>query len=230
MRTFVVLFAGGIDANNNYPRYSADLTLLLTAFAGYPGLDATSITVLAGDGGGAFQFGNVPVASVVAADRNGLQNALNGVAVQATAGDRFFFFSSNHGGQTTPGQSSSTLYCWCGGAPAPDQILPVELANMSAAIQCGVQIFVHGQCYSGGFIAALQSPNRAILTACNWDEVSYASAAMSGTYDEFLYRIAEGLEARIATISDLFSYAKRNDLEKESPQFDGGAIGAISVW
>jgi hypothetical protein len=225
MKTFAILFAGGINDFCNYARYPADLGAVLTSLGGFPGLSAASITVLSGAGGGAFKFDNVPITGGLAS-RNGLQGALATVAANAKAEDRFFFFSSNHGGQKVPGQNSSTLYCWNG-----ETVTPEELAGWSQGIQGNFQAFVLGQCYSGGFVNALQTKKRAILTACSWSEVSWASTTMSARYDEFIYRIAEGFEGRAATLDALFAYAKKADVEKETPQYnDAGGIGGIALW
>jgi hypothetical protein len=147
------------------------------------------------------------------------------ISAHSNIDDRLLFFTSNHGGQTVSGQSSSTLYCWGG-----EVVLPGDLSAWCAPIRSQLQAFVLGQCYAGGFIDALQMQNRAILTACTFNEVSWASSAMSAKYDEFVYRISEALAARAPTLRTIFTYAQKADQEKETPQFSDGGVGDVPLW
>lgn len=225
MKTFLVLYAGGINDFANYSRYPADLQAVLTAAQGLPGLSPTSINILAGPGGASFSFGETSINALVA-DRATLEAVLREVSSSATGADRFLFVSSNHGGQVIKDQKSSTLYTWGGRT-----IVPNEFADWISKMSCEIQVYVLGQCYSGGFIEALSGPKKLVMTACDWDEVSYASTVMAAQYDEFVYNFANGLNARIPTWERLFAYAKINDKEKESPQYsDLGNIGGRPIW
>ena len=225
MTTFAIFFAGGGNRIWNHERYAEDFRAILTRLRGFPGLSADTIKVLSGEGGNPFQFEGTTIYGELA-NRENLRQALASVAARAGSPDRFFFFSSNHGGKEVPDQKSSSLICW-----GRERVTPKELANWSKDIRCNFQAFILGQCYSGGFIDDLQADKRAILAACDWDEVSWASRAMCLRCDEFMYRIAEGFEGLAPTLNALFAYAKKADLEREKPQFsDPGRIGDIALW
>jgi hypothetical protein len=224
MSTYVILFSGGINDFANYPRYAADLSLLLVGLNGFPGLTPAGISILLGPGGGAFEYNGTAI-TAANSSRSMLEQTIANVAASASTNDRLLFFASNHGGQKVKGQNSSTLYCW-----GSETVLPNDLLQWFGAVRCQFQAFVFGQCYSGGFIDGMKMQNRAILTACSFDEVSWASSATSYKYDEFIYRVSEALVARTDTLTDIFLYAQKADLEKETPQFSDGGIGAISLW
>ena len=224
MITHLVLFAGGINEFSNYARYPADLSLILSSLSGFAGLTSAQITVLSGPGGTDFQFDGNHFQSIVAT-KSELRNSIARIANTAVDNDRFLFVASNHGGQRVSGSSSSTLYCW-----QADTVTPAELRSWCSAVACSVQIFVMGQCYSGGFIEELSQQGRAIMTACTFNELSYASTANSERYDEFIYRIAEALVARAPTVGSVFQYAQNADREKETPQFSDGGLAARLLW
>ena len=85
-----------------------------------------------------------------------------------------------------------------------------------------------GQCYSGGFIGALNANNRVIATACKEDELSYARKDL--TRDEFVYHWTGAATSYTlhtqATRDDgyisaleTFNYAKQCDSQPETPQY-----------
>lgn len=92
-------------------------------------------------------------------------------------------------------------------------------------IKSSAQIFLLGQCYSGGFIDKLEGRSRLVMTACDWNEVSYAT--VNGNYDEFLSHFCHALGRGAATFQEAFDYARKNDTRNETPQISD--IGGLSL-
>ncbi|MEM9814803.1 MAG: C13 family peptidase [Cyanobacteria bacterium P01_D01_bin.6] len=215
-----LLYAGGVNQGYNYPRYGMDLQLLGSSLLRLDGSSLDYLQFLYGPG-------NIQLDTsggfVVAGDasKNSLTTALSDFTQTVSNEDIFVVVISNHGGPLKKGVFESKIWCW-----NEENISASDFASLCNAIPSKYQIFILGQCNSGGCIPALESQNRIILTACAWDEVSYASSAYAGQYDEFLLRVAEGFDASLKSIRDIFSYAKRSDREDESPQYsDLGNLG-----
>jgi hypothetical protein len=215
---YVMLFAGGIDADNNYPRYAADLQRLGDDFGKLPGAWVNTVTFLHADGTMQFTVSGAS-ATVFSATAANLQNALGTLAALIGAGDRFVFVASNHGGLDS--NNASILYGW-----GADQVAAADFGAWISAIRASRQVYIFGQCNGGGFLQPVAGPTVFAMSASLATEVSYATTDL--TYDEFLLRVAQALEngAGILTPSQMFASAQANDTQDEHPQFlDIGNIG-----
>lgn len=214
---YVVLFAGCMNAPNEHPRYYNDLQLFGDIISTLPGVTSGSMTVMHSDGSPQFQFKGTGAAAVLPATSACLLNAIGTLAANVSASDRFVFVASNHGGQNPAG---SYLWCW-----NEETVAASDFATACNAIGSKQQAYIFGQCHSGGFITPLAAPNRVILTGCAADEVTYSTS--DDSYDEFLLRVGQSLQAGTRRLGDVFAAAKAADTQKETPQLsDVGAIGS----
>lgn len=155
------------------------------------------------------------------ATRSSLNSIFIELSSKLTVNDDLFVFTIDHGGRTSMGLSYLCL--WNG-----ETLYPTELANYLNQIPSRMQNIVMGQCYSGGFIGALNAENRVIATACKEDELSYARKDL--TRDEFVYHwteaatsyteyeTASGNDGYISALES-FNYANFNDSQPETPQY-----------
>ncbi|MBO8439140.1 MAG: hypothetical protein IAC51_00640 [bacterium] len=104
---------------------------------------------------------------------------------------------------------------------------------MFDGIKAGNVSIVMEQCYSGGFIDDFTRDNFTIATACSGDEVSYSR--LDGSYDEFVYHWISAVALQdiitgddvnanvdndyVVSMHEAFEYAKQNDSQNETPQY-----------
>jgi len=193
------------------------LTLLLSVFSTFSGFDIGRVRVLCGDGTEKFSVGADTVSAEMATKKN-LLSAITDMAAVADPKDAFLFLASNHGGPGPDGSKDVTLWCW-----KEEKLSASEFAEAVAAVRAVQQLYIFGQCYSGGFVDSLASKNRCIATACAFDEVSYANE--DATLDEFLSQVATGFQKQLTTFHEVFNFAAAADTQPENPQLsDFGAI------
>lgn len=217
--TYLLLFAGGMNANYCYVRYQRDLQRLANTLTLLAGTGVLSTSILHGDGGLKFNILSSSVGSLPATRVN-LKQAFARMATLLTASDRFIFVASNHGG---PSSTGARLWCW-----DEEFVDNSEFLEWCKPIESAMQVYVFGQCYAGGFlpVAAL---NRLVLTACGPLEVSYATSDLQN--DEFILRICEAIEGGASNWSEVFTHAMANDTMSEHPQISSiGAIAADSLF
>lgn len=224
MAVYALLFAGcGAVPAYDSPRFVNDLQRLGNCIINLQGAAITRMSVLYGDGSRTFSF-EQQSATVAPGDVVTLQSALSSIATQTTAQDVFIFVASNHGGPDYQG-SGCTLWCWNDCAT----VTASYFSGLCSGIPCSRQIYILGQCNSGGFIPSLRSASRLVMTACEDTEESYPTA--DGTYDEFLLRIAEGIEGGAQNFAQVFFHAQQADTQAEHPQIadDGGIANDSTI-
>jgi len=213
----IVLFAGGIDSRSLFDRYKEDLRIIGRAFLDRPAFQGASVTLLYGPGGTVtLNLGprHQRVAAITASAAN-LEQALRDVSRDEA--DHFVFVASNHG-DLNADRITTSLCCW-----DREFVEDHQFASWCSAINARRQIYVFGQCHSGGFIPPLARPDRCILTACAWDEYSWAHSSLS--VDEFILFVTQGLRGGLATPTEIFSYARLRDSRPEHPQYYPGDVG-----
>jgi hypothetical protein len=213
----VVLFAGGLNQAYNFARYRNDIQLYLDTFASAFNCSSTHVRILHAGGGEVFTWNKLQQ-SVTALDATptSLKSCFAEIASITKPEDTFLFLASNHGGQLDASAQSSKLYCW-----NESWITDDDLRKLSDLVNAKTKIFILGQCYSGGFVRVLSSPSSVVVTACAWNEVSYATVDL--THEEFLLAFATGLSAPSSTLDQAFKYAVAHDGRPETPQLSDPA-------
>jgi len=215
---FLVLFAGGLNSFSNYPRYQNDLTRLGTTLLSRSGFAPAQTTILFAQGGTVFNLGNGISLTALLANADNLKATFSQIgAAGKSSSDSVLFIASNHGGQDAQ-KTGSTLWGW-GTTPITDQDF-TQFCDLLGPLP---QVFVLGQCYSGGFIRPLGRSGRCIMTASAWDQPSYATA--DAQYDEFLLLFSQYIEAGGDSLAGAFSYISTSDNQQETPQFYDGGLG-----
>jgi hypothetical protein len=218
-KLYVVLFAGcmNADPDNLRPRYAYDLQRYGDFFSQANGVDAGTLTVLHSDGSQSFQFTNIQSPNVIPGTSAILLATLQSIASAAATTDRLVFVASNHGGK-----NGTVAYLWGWGEV---QITAPTFAQACNGIACRRQAYIFGQCKSGGFIPAVASASRVILTGADQNGDTYPTS--DGGYDEFLLRVVEQLEKGEQQFAAVFAAAKAADATSDTPQLsDPGGVGS----
>lgn len=238
---YAVIISGGMDKERNFERYWNDCAAVyntLTKVYNYP---KDHIYVLMSDGknpqvdlclnNGKF------VSSPLDLDNDGIDevdysatyeniaHVFNELASILTEEDNLFVFTTDHGGQY---QGKDAFLClW--GEILSDKKFAEEINKVQAKT---INICME-QCNSGGFIDDLQAKNRVIVTACDYDEVSWPAENL--LYDEFVYHWVSAVYGQTpdgkivsadfngdgyVSMQEAFIYAKNHDKKQETPQYE----------
>jgi hypothetical protein len=212
---YLCCFSGGLSTFYNYTRYNADSALMVQALLTVDGFSADRTTILVSDGTSVIQLPSGTLSTSVAT-KAGLLGALGTLADKLTSTDVLIFAATNHGGPGDAGSQKSVLWCW-----NDEQVSSDEFASALATMTAETQVYIFGQCYSGGFITSLGGTNRLIMTACRFDEVSYATEDSS--HDEFLLAVGNAILGNAKTFKDVFQAALAADTQPEHPQLSDPA-------
>jgi hypothetical protein len=233
-KKYAVLVSGGWDSSHNYSRYWNDLAFIFMALKKKYRYNDEEIIVLYANGvrspNGDLD-GNRTNDIDYAATKANLTNVMNFIGANITKTGKFFFYSTNHGGQES--EHDAYLYLW------GESIQDDELAALSRNIKCGEAIYVMEQCYSGGMMDDLltaqtypcTNPKLCIMTAANYNEPSW-SCDTEGSYDEYVYHWTSAIfgatptGARVnadingdrkVSMNEAHLYAKDRDSRDEHP-------------
>lgn len=146
-KKYAVLLSGGKDANYNHPRYWNDLKFIYKALKEKYGYTDNEIIVYAnGTHSPSGDFDENGTNEIdYAATKNNLAQVMNTVAKFIAKDGKFFFFSTNHGGNDSCAHNSSIIL-W------GDTIKYSDFAALTKKIKCREAIYVLGQCFSGGMM------------------------------------------------------------------------------
>lgn len=231
---YAVLVSGGIDASNNHSRYWNDLSFMYKTLKHKYGYTDDEIIVLYANGThspNADLDGDGSNDVDYAATKANLTTVFNTVASYLRDDGKFFFYSTNHGGQET-GQDA-ILYLW------GEWIRDDELAALSKKIVAREAFYTMEQCFSGGMMDDLlqaqpypcNKPRVCVMTAAKFDEVSW-SADTEGDYDEYVYHWTSAVNGKtpggavvnadtnddgIVSMKEAHEYAKNHDSRNEHP-------------
>ncbi|MBN2056533.1 hypothetical protein JW905_16530, partial [bacterium] len=241
---YAVLISGGASQYSNYPRYWNDISEIYTTLVDvydYPddhiyalisdGLNpaadrsdgTNSNPDLDGDGDDDITH------SCTVANLTTVFGALDGIL---TAQDTLLVYATDHG--SSNGGWSTSLNLW------GEEITDAAFAALVDPIECGDEIYVFEQCYSGGFLDNLAGTgNRVVMSAARHDESSWAMGP-DYIYDEFVYYWtaavrwmepdgtpvdADSNNDDIVTMDEAFLYAETHDTADESPQYQEEPAG-----
>lgn len=243
-RTYAVILSGGINPSANHERYWNDCSFIYQTLRRNYEVPKQNIYVAMSDGTDPgidmFTVDRTYKSSPLDLDEDGLddiryaatldniESILNELGQKMNYNDHLFFYAIDHGGRDSV-TDSSYIHLW-----NHDILKANRLAQLLKPLSIkGVNInMVLGQCYSGGFIDAMQDIDCVIATACGADQVSWA--CHNRPYDEFVYQwtcaisklspsgqIIDADLDRDGSISmnEAFYYAMRHDSAFETPQF-----------
>lgn len=233
---YAVLLSGGWDASHNYSRYWNDLSFIYSTLKRKYGYTDDEIIVLFANGthlpnGDLDGDGKDDIK--YAATKANLSLVFDTVAKYLREDGKFFFYSTNHGGQGS-GPQDAVLYLW------GDWITDADFATLSKKIVAKESIYVMEQCFSGGMMDNLLAaashpctkPSLCAMTAANSSEPSWA-ADSEGDYDEYVYHWVSAINGRtpsgtpvnadtngdgIVSMSEAHAYALSHDNQNEHPQ------------
>ena len=237
----VVIVNGGMSKLMNHERYWNDCSFLYRTLRQDYHLPRRCFTLLMSDGGdpgrdmlldGAKGFASSPDDLDDDSERDvflpatleSVTTELTALANKLTPDDHLLLFLMDHGGSDEQG---SFAWMWDGG-----RLYASQLASLLSAFRVASMCVVMGQCYSGGFVPALEREGRVLMTACAADELSWECS--DRCYDEFVYhwtcalaghepdgtivaadRNADGQ----VSMAEAFAYAQTHDRRDETPQY-----------
>ena len=234
-KKYAVLLSGGWNASSNYSRYWNDLSFIYKALKEKYGFKDEDIVVLYANGSHSPNEdldGNGTDDLDYAATKANLTAVFNDIGAKIPTDGKFFFYSTNHGGQVS-GQNA-VLYLW------GETITDADFATLSKKIKSGEAIYVMEQCFSGGMMDNLlgaqtypcMNPKLCVMTAARWDEVSWGCDT-EGSYDEYVYHWTSAVYGKTpsgavinadangdgnVTMAEAHDYAKSKDSRSEHPQ------------
>lgn len=224
-----VIISGGYNQYSNYSRYWNDCAFFFITLKKYGFLDE-NIHVLFADGtdpgvdrpdGSSspldFDGDGTPDIEYSATKAN-IALVFNNLAAKLGSDDILYVFATDHGGA-----ESSNLYPYW----SPDVVLYLwgeyitadALASEFDKVKPKAVAAIFEQCFSGGMVEKLAAPNRVIMSASRWWELSYAKAP-DYAYDEFSYYATLALHTpvvgdsngdEISTMEEAYLYALAND-------------------
>ena len=244
---YAVLVSGGWDASHNYSRYWNDLSFIYKTLKTKYGYTDDEIIVLFANGShspNADLDGDGKDDIKYAATKANLTTVFNTVASYLRDDGKFFFYSTNHGGQGS-GANDAILYLW------GEWIRDDEFATLSQKIVAKEAIYVMEQCFSGGMMDNLltvqphpcNKPQACVMTAAQANEVSW-SADTEGDYDEYVYHWVSAINGRtpsgtpvnadsngdgIVSMSEAHAYAKNHDNQNEHPVIGSCHVNACDT-
>lgn len=235
-KVYAVLVSGGWDPAYNYGRYWNDLSFIYKALKQKYGYTDAQIIVLYATGthspNGDLDGDGVNDIDYAATKAN-LTTVMNFVKSNIGSDGKFFFYSTNHGGQQEDGTNKAVLYLW------GEFIRDDEFAALTKGLVCGEAIYVMEQCFSGGMVDNILAqqpypctqPKVCIMTAANYNEPSWGCDT-EGPYDEYVYywtaavfgKTPSGAAVNADTNGDgkvsmdeAHAYAKSHDNRNEHP-------------
>ncbi|MBQ9466281.1 MAG: hypothetical protein IJU62_04815 [Muribaculaceae bacterium] len=190
----VVLYNGGYNAANNYIRYWNNLSYIYKTLVNIYGVPKSNITVLSAGGRETAYDTNLSSynsPSLIKQNldldndstidinydgtRESFTSVMDSLANVLTESEHLFLYVTDHGASYDK-VSNSYICAWNRGR--------ITKTDMSSLLDNFTSIgsinIIMGQCYSGGFVDAIASPGRVIMTSCSGNEVSYSTAGPSG--------------------------------------------------
>lgn len=252
---WAVIISGGATKENNYERYWNDCSEMFRILTQNYNYNKSHIYLLMSDGtsSGAdmnlcyynyylngqhitgpfvssptdYDGDGVTESNLYSATKSNLQSVFTSLGQQVADGDDVFIYVCDHGERIG---NTSYIRLWNNELLSPSEFRTEGNKLHNDSGHTGI---VMGQCYSGGFVGAMNKPNCSIATASAADEESNARDNLE--YDAFLFWWMSSMKGYVvgdespvdADIDDLtgisfyeaFSYAQMADNEDETPQY-----------
>ncbi len=240
---YAVIISGGADRYSNYTRYWKDCSFFFTTLKANDFLQ-DNIYVLISDGKDPAVDQSDGTSSLWDLNDDGIDDTrysatkanitavFDELAGKMTSEDILYIFTTDHGGNnadTNPApfaNSDVVLWLW-NDTSITNAAFAAEVNKVKAKAVVGI----FEQCFSGGFVEALKGPNRVLLSASRWWELSYAAASDALDYDEFSYYATQALADPgkgdsngdgIVTLEEAYAYALAKDSYQSETLSDKG--------
>lgn len=246
---YALLYSGGYNSANNYPRYWNDLKFMYLTLVNKHGYDPNNIKVVYASG--TPEDNQMPVD--YAASSSGLNNAFSDLQTAVDGNDKLFVFTTNHGGGYHSGKSANysglqdtngdendvqsideTMARYNASSLVSDDAFASQINNLNA----GTMIMVFEPCFSGGFLADVSGTDRVVMSAATATEFSWA--LQGGGYDAFAYHFTSAVNGSEpngnpvyadsngdgdVSMLEAFQYATNNDSQSETPLYEDSGDG-----
>ncbi|MCK8604036.1 C13 family peptidase [Desulfoferrobacter suflitae] len=191
---WAVIISGGFNAWSNHVRYWNDCSYFYRTLTAH-GFQDDHIYVLMSDGTDPSADRSDGTDSPLDLDGDGdpdirfsatkanITKVFNSLRSRLGADDILYIFATDHGGSNDVSPYANPtviLYLW------GETITDAEFAAEVNKVTAGATVCIFEQCFSGGMIDDLQAPNRVLISAARFWELSYAMAP-TYEYDEFSY-------------------------------------------
>lgn len=239
---WAVIISGGYNQSSNYLRYWNDCSFFYRTLIAH-GLQKDHIYVLISDGTDPAVDRSDGTNSPTDLDGDGyadtrysatkanLTTVFDTLRGRLGPGDILYIFTTDHGGSTDDAPYANPtviLYLW--GETITDAEFAAEVNKVTTRATVGI----FEQCFSGGIIDNLQAPNRVLISAARFWELSYAMAP-TYLYDEFSYYFtyaaanpaaADGNSDGVVSMEEAYLYALAHDsVQSEELDADGDNQG-----
>lgn len=251
--SYALLYSGGCNSASNYGRYWNDLKFIYLTLINKYSYDPDHIKVVYADG--TQEDSEMPVDFDASA--TGLNDAFAELQAEVDFNDKFFVFTTNHGGGylTSESANKSGLNDTDGDENDTESIDETmcrynsatllrddEFADLVNSINAGRMIMVFEPCFSGGFLADVSGENRVVMSAATENEYSWSYSG--GGYDEFVYHFTSAVNGNdpdgnsvdadsnndgVVSMLEAFNYASTNDAASETPQYDDDGDGVTTA-
>jgi len=234
---WAVILSGGYNQANNHIRYWNDCSYFYTTLTAHGFLDGNvfvmisdgadpavdrsdwtnSPTDLDGDGDADTQY---------SATRANITAVFDALAGLLDGDDILYVFATDHGGSDDAApydDPAVKLYLW-GESSITDAQFAAEVNKVTTL----ATVCIFEQCFSGGMLDDLHGPNRVLLSAARFWELSYAMGP-SYEYDEFSFHLTHALanppagdanSDGLVSLEEGYLYALAHD-SKQSEALDG---------
>ncbi|OLN26600.1 hypothetical protein DVDV_2582 [Desulfovibrio sp. DV] len=226
---YAVILSGGYDQPNNHIRYWNDCAYFFNTLTAN-GFLQENIFVLFADGtdqavdnslgeDSKTDFNNDGTPDIgYSATKANITTVFDTLAGKLGSEDILYIFTTDHGGagagNTSPYDTTDVvLYLW------GESITNTEFAAEVNKVTTKATVAIFEQCFSGGMIEPLKAPNRVLMSAARFWELSYAMEP-DYTVDEFAYYATEALADTtkgdsnadgIVTMEEAYLYALGKD-------------------
>ena len=226
---YAVILSGGYNQQNNHVRYWNDCSYFFTTLKA-AGFLQNNIYVLFADGtdpaidnslglNSNTDLNNDTIQDIkYSATKANITTVFNELAGKLGSQDILYIFTTDHGGpaegNTAPYAAANVVLNLWG-----EDITNAEFAAEVNKVQAGAVAAIFEQCFSGGMIEPLKAPNRVLMSAARYWELSYAMGP-DYTYDEFSFYVTQALADPtkgdsngdgVVTLEEAYSYGLAKD-------------------
>lgn len=236
---YAVIISGGYDRYNNHARYWNDCSYFFKTLKAN-GFLQENISVIFADGtdpaidnsnneNSNVDLNNDGVPDIgYSATKANITAVFDTLAGKLGSQDILYIFTTDHGGAAAGNPSpyntaAVVLNLW------GEDITNTEFAAEVNKVTAKAVVAIFEQCFSGGMIEPLKGPNRVLMSAARFWELSYSMNA--GDYDEFSFYLTESLADTskgdsngdgIVTMEEAYSYALAKDSVQQETLDDNG--------